>query len=126
MSEKLEIEKKYEKELEQFKYDLNLLYKKEKLLSILIIKTYSASKLRTHIYKIIEFLGFNHSKAYNEYINQLHGKMLCGNDNFFHTMRYVNMEFFQKYTNKIPEQLALKTAYTMAVQIENNQNILNK
>lgn len=112
-----QIKKKYIKERLNFKRDLKIACKSNSALCMAIIKTYSAHHNKHLIMKIWQFLGFNHREAYKDCCKDLVGKMLCGEDEIFHTLYFTNKELRDKYYRKIPGCYAMGDALGIAYQV---------
>lgn len=110
---------KYKKIRKKFKYDLEIACGFDKTLSFAILKTYMACRHREHIYKIWDLMTKEKEfKLFkNAYIEKLSGEMLCGEDEILHTLYFVNNGLYKKYKGKITNDLAMGTAYGVALKM---------
>jgi hypothetical protein len=83
-------------------------------IAMAIIKTYSAYKHRAHIHAFWYLLR-NYKDAHKEYNEKLFGKMLCGEDEIYNTLYFIDKNLVNKYRYKVPERLALGDAYNIAL-----------
>ena len=90
-------------------------------LAMLAIETYSAFKHRRHIHAIWELLGFHFRDAHDAYNKQLFGKHLCGKNEIFHSLYFACRPLYDEFFRKIPEQLALGDALSVAYAILRKQ-----
>ena len=118
------IYKDYDKSLKPFKTEMVNLMKNNKALAVAIAETWRADKYKSQYYKTIEYFGFNHRQAYLEFCKtDIPGKILCGQDRFWHTIRFCGYEdIYNKYRRSIPENKAFGLIFGYALRIINNRN----
>lgn len=85
-----------------------------KAVIIAVIETYRAYQHKRHIMKIWEYLGFNHRKAYRGYSDTLFGKHLCGRDELFNTLAFIDKSLYLEFYLKVPERYAMGDALSVA------------
>jgi len=109
--------KRWKKVRKLFKIKLRIEMESSKALPIAIIKTYTAYKHRTHIYKIWEYLGHNHPVVYKGYCDKLMGQSLTGRDELFNTLCFACKELYDEFYRKIPERIAMGDALCVALAV---------
>lgn len=115
------INSKYAKARKEFRKDLYQVAKDNKSMVVMIVKTYAASKHRTHILKIWSLLGHNHKEAYKDYCDNLIGNHLTGRDEIMQSLCFVDNELYLKYRGKIPERMAMGDALAVAYSLLNKE-----
>ena len=106
--------KKWKSARIDFKKDLNKLLKDKPILCALIVETMTTSRIRSHVYKVRELLGFHHREAYNDYNQKLAGQMLTGRESIWYPLFLANPDLVKKWSKNIPHSYAFADAYAVA------------
>lgn len=116
--------KGYDKALKPFKREMVELMENNKALAVAICETWRADQYKSQYWRVIGYFGRNHKFAYREFCNTgLSGKILCGRDEFWLTLRFCGYEnIYEKYKNSIPERKAFGLIFANALSIINNNN----
>lgn len=112
------IRRKYKMVRGEFKKELYVKCQDNKALAMLLLKTYTAWHHRRHIGHIWEmFIDPAHSNFHKAYNEQLFGKHLTGTDDIWRSLYFADKELYVKYCGKIPENLAMGDALSVAYQV---------
>ena len=110
--------KKYKKVRKEFKYCLEIACGFNQTLAFTIIKTYMAYKHRKYIHDFQYFVGTENIELWHKWCKtNKAGKMLCGRDDIFNTLHNCNKALYEKFKGKIPIDLAMGTAYGIALKM---------
>lgn len=115
--------KGYDNALKPFKREMIELMEANKALAVAICETYRADQYRSQYYRTIGYFGRKHRMAYMDFCNTgLPGKVLCGRDEFWLTLRFCGYEdIYEKYKSIIPERKAFGLIFCNALRIVNKR-----
>ena len=114
--------KGYDKALKPFKVEMTELIRNNRAFAVAIAETWRADKYRTQYWDTISYFGMNHKEAYKGFCDSgLSGKILCGRDEFWLTVRRCGYEdIYKKYRKLIPERKAFGLIFGQAIKIINS------
>lgn len=113
--------KGYDKALKPFKKEMIELMENNKSLAVAICETWRAEQHSTQYWNTISYFGMNHREAYKKFCDtKLPGKVLCGRDEFWLTLRLCGyIDIYKKYKKAIPERKAFGLIFGNALRIVN-------
>lgn len=115
------IKRKWKNIRKEFKADIFKECTENRSFAMMIVETYVASQMRSHIMEIWSLLGRNHKEAYKDYCDNLMGKSLTGRSEVLRSIYFSNKELYQKYFREIPEAFAMGDAYGIALRVINSK-----
>lgn len=114
----------YDKALKPFKSELVQAMKGNRALAVAIAETWRAEQYSNQYWETIGYFGRNHKEAYRGFCKSgLSGKVLCGRDEFWLTLRWCGYgDICKRYENIIPGNKAFGLIFGNALKIINKKN----